>query len=307
MKLDYEGLMALAAVVRAGSFDGAAASLGVTQSAISQRIKQLEDRLGATLIIRGRPSTATEEGLLLCQHLETVSLLEEEMFGRLTGESAVGKETVTVRVCVNNDSLATWFPAVISQLSAQTRIRLEIVADDQEFTEERLRSGDALAVVTSNEKPIPGSRSVSLGHMEYMAVCTPSFFRAHFCDGVTLTGLSEAPCIIFDRKDSLPGSWVLRTYSEVPDMDKNFVPSFEGHLICCLQDIGWAMMPTMTVGPRVQSGHLRELIPGIRVAVPLYWQTRNQSSTILKTLTQFVQSIADQQMDVVANKRSISP
>ena len=292
MKLDYEGLIVLAAVVRTGSFEAAATALNVTQSAVSQRIKQLEERLGSALIIRGRPSKPTEEGLMLCQHLEYVTLLEEEMFERFSGSGSGSGGTVTVRISVNSDSLATWFPKVIRRLTEETRIRLEVVPDDQEFTEDRLRSGDALAVITSSDKPIPGSSNVPLGAMEYMAVATPDFMQEYFPTGAAGEALSNAPCITFDRKDSLPAQWILLNQSDVPDLDTHFVPSFEGHLLCCKESIGWAMMPTMTVGKLVDKGELCELKPGVRVRVPLFWQMRNQTSQILQTLTEFVESVA---------------
>ena len=44
--LDYASLSAVAAVVREGSFERAARALNVTTSAVSQRIKHLEERLG---------------------------------------------------------------------------------------------------------------------------------------------------------------------------------------------------------------------------------------------------------------------
>lgn len=48
-------LKALEAVVEAGSFEGAAARLSLTQSAVSQRIKALEDQLGAAVVVRASP------------------------------------------------------------------------------------------------------------------------------------------------------------------------------------------------------------------------------------------------------------
>lgn len=74
--LDYAALTALSEIIRRGSFDAAAAALGVTPSAISQRIKGLEERLGQVLIHRGPPATGTETGLRLMQHLDQVRLLE---------------------------------------------------------------------------------------------------------------------------------------------------------------------------------------------------------------------------------------
>ena len=60
--LDYAGLEALAAVVREGSFERAARKLHITPSAVSQRIKLLEERVGQVLVLRGQPCTGTEAG-----------------------------------------------------------------------------------------------------------------------------------------------------------------------------------------------------------------------------------------------------
>ena len=50
MRIDHAQLRALAAVIREGSFDRAAQSLNVTASAVSQRVKALEDRVGRLLV-----------------------------------------------------------------------------------------------------------------------------------------------------------------------------------------------------------------------------------------------------------------
>ena len=53
--LDYAALAALAAVIREGSFEKAAAALHVTPSAVSQRIRALEERVGCALVVRSQP------------------------------------------------------------------------------------------------------------------------------------------------------------------------------------------------------------------------------------------------------------
>ncbi len=178
MEIHYDSLAALAAVVREGSFDSAARSLDVTQSAVSQRIKMLEEKVGTVLIIRRRPCVSTEAGLRLCQHFEQVSLLQyelEERLGSLTED--VELHQATIRISVNSDSLATWFPNVIKRATDELNIRFEIIPDDQEHTEQSLKSGEALAVVTAIEKPVQGCRRISLGAMEYKAVATNEFIR----------------------------------------------------------------------------------------------------------------------------------
>jgi DNA-binding transcriptional LysR family regulator len=60
--LDYALLAALAAVIRTGSFEQAAQQLHVTPSAVSQRVKLLEERLGTILVVRGTPCVGTPRG-----------------------------------------------------------------------------------------------------------------------------------------------------------------------------------------------------------------------------------------------------
>ena len=70
---DYQAIAALAAVVHTGSFDKAAQQLGVTASAISQRIKLLEERMGSVLVVRAQPCYPTPTGKRLVQHAEQVA------------------------------------------------------------------------------------------------------------------------------------------------------------------------------------------------------------------------------------------
>lgn len=294
MDFDYDALAVLSAVVRSGSFEAAAKSLNVTQSAISQRIKQLEKKTGSILILRGRPCVATEEGLLLCRHVEEVALLEHELREQLAERSkfAIKSMPVTMRISVNSDSLATWFPEVVNRAATELNLRLEVIPDDQEFTEERLRSGDALAIVTSSEETVPGCQSILLGEMEYMAIASPDYVKKYLSDKIDAFSLARAPSIQFDRKDTLPMQWVEKAFGRRERLSAHQMPSYEGHLVCCLKSIGWAMMPTITVGPMVDEGKLSELLPGIRLSVPLYWQCRANSSGGLKKLNDVVTGVA---------------
>lgn len=294
MDYDYDSLVVLAAVVRTGSFEAAATSLNVTQSAVSQRIKQLEEKVGSILVQRGRPCVATDDGLLLCQHVEQVTLLQHELSDHLAARGASsGSAAVSVRIAVNSDSLATWFPEVIERALNELNLLLEIIPDDQEFTEERLRSGDALAIVTSNNKPIPGCLTVPLGAMEYMAVASQKFADQHLAGGNTQSNVAKAPSIQFDRKDTLPQQWMMLAFGNTGKLTSHYIPSYEGHLLACQRGIGWAMMPSVTVDPLIETGALLELVPEIRVRTPLHWQSRSQSSATLTRLSQIVSDVAE--------------
>jgi len=291
MDFDYESLTVLSAVVRTGSFETAAKSLNVTQSAVSQRIKNLEEKVGSLLIIRGRPCTPTEEGLLLCQHGEQVTLLRHELSERLSGP--VGESSAIVRIAVNNDSLATWFPKVVERAADELNLLLDIIPDDQEFTNGLLRSGDVSAVISSSDIPIPGCDFYHLGDMEYLAVASARYTERFLADGATLANVASAPSIRFDRKDTLPHQWLDVAFGKSAVLSSHFIPSYEGHLRCCRLGIGWAMMPREAVAGLIESGELAEVVPNARVRVPLFWHTRSQSSRILQTLSEIVLQVAE--------------
>jgi LysR family transcriptional regulator (chromosome initiation inhibitor) len=66
----------LAAVVQEGGFELVAQTLFITQSAISQRIKQLEAQLGQPVLIRSIPPSVTTLGQKLHNHWQQVEQLE---------------------------------------------------------------------------------------------------------------------------------------------------------------------------------------------------------------------------------------
>lgn len=75
---DYRTLQALDAVIRERGFERAAQKLCITQSAVSQRIKQLENMFGQPLLVRTVPPRPTEQGQKLLALLRQVELLEDE-------------------------------------------------------------------------------------------------------------------------------------------------------------------------------------------------------------------------------------
>lgn len=64
--LPLDQLRTLAAVIDAGTLDAAAQSLRLTPSAVSQRLKALEQGAGRVLVQRTKPARATESGSCCC-------------------------------------------------------------------------------------------------------------------------------------------------------------------------------------------------------------------------------------------------
>lgn len=294
LRYDYDSLAVLSAVVREGSFEAAAKSINVTQSAISQRIRQLEEKVGAVLVARGRPCVPTDAGLQLCRHFEQVALMQQELGERMSTLIGGGASTTaTIRIAVNNDSLATWFPSVIYRATQELAVRVDILPDDQEHTEDSLKSGDALAAVTSLETPVQGSRRISLGSMDYIAVAAPEIYHTRFARGVSLETLRGVPCLAFNRKDTIQAQWMTLCFGEAIPLSTNFVPSYEGYMSCCLNGTAWGLVPrTPRVNKLIADGALFEMSPGKEVKISLHWQATNQPSAILSRLAEIVQEEA---------------
>jgi LysR family transcriptional regulator, chromosome initiation inhibitor len=287
--VDYDAIAILAAVVREGSFDAAAKSMNVSQSAVSQRIKQLEEKVGVVLVVRGRPCLPTDAALQFCRHLDQVVLLQHELDGRM--QALIGgndTQRATIRLGVNNDSLATWFPRLIRRATQELGVRFDILPDDQEHTEVSLKSGDALAVITTLETPVQGCRRISLGSMDYIAVASPELFQREFAKGVSLDTLRESTCLAFNRKDTLPDQWMKLCFGGSVPVSTHFVPSYEGYLSCCLNGAGWGLMPRISTFPYIKGGELVELSAGRDVRISLHWQASMQSSEILVRLGDLV-------------------
>ena len=288
--LDYAAFRAVAMVVQTGSFEKAAMALRVTPSAISQRVKQLEERLGAVLILRGQPCTATEKGEWVCRHMEHVGMLEMELFDQLPALIAPDEpgQRVTLHIATNADSLGTWFVNAISGFTTDTNYLLNIAVDDQEHTADWLQRGRVLAAVTSLEKPVQGCRVVPLGALRYHATASPDFMTRYFENGVTKARLSEAPALTFGQKDRLQSTWLAQQFGADLVYPTHWLPSTQAFVDAALVGMGWGMNPHLLVKDHLASGRLMELVPETPLDIPLYWQVNRLAADRLKPLTQAI-------------------
>lgn len=292
--LDYSALSALAAVVREGSFERAARVLHVTPSAISQRVRLLEERAGCALVIRDQPCRATEAGRRLCQHVDQVRLLEHELQGALPALAPEGVARVALPIAVNADSLATWLAPALAQFGADNSVLMEVVVDDQDHTAAWLRSGTVLAAVTGAAHPASGCNSRALGAMRYVAAASPSYVKKYFADGVGAGTLAQAPSLTFNAKDELQARWAARLCHRQVELPRHALPSPQAFVTAALAGMGWGMHAQSLIAAHLASGALVELVPGTPLDVPLYWQHARAASGVLDRLSAAVMAAADQ-------------
>ena len=260
MKLDGQQLTAFAAVIELGSFDAAADRLHVTPSAISQRIKGLEQRVGQVLVVREKPCRATAAGIPLLRLAAQTAMLESEALAETAGGST---ERTRIAIAVNADSMATWFNAVFDRLPG---VLFDIRIEDQDHSAQLLREGAVMGAVTTERAPVPGCRVQSLGVMRYVPVAAAEYVREHLPDGFTAAAAAMAPSLAWNRDDALQDNLIRRAFRRPIGRPVHYVPTAEGFGAAVRAGLGWGMYPEQLVNADFVQ------ITDVHLDVPLYWQ-----------------------------------
>ncbi|VEF25732.1 OriC replication inhibitor [Shewanella baltica] len=286
--LEYANLKALAVVVSEGGFDRAAKVLHITQSAVSQRIRQLEEKVGQSLLIRSNPVVATPTGKRLLRHYSQVQLLESELRAEMDADDP--NHPTTVRIAVNADSLATWFLPALAGMFSRHAWLLELIVDDESYTHHLLKNGEAVGCVTTTEVPMAGCSSEFLGTMEYLCVATPEFAARYFSEpsdtpslsdtssfnAINQAQLEKAPAVVFSTKDKLHEKFLAQYFNMTPGQWwQHTIPSSESFLEAINLSLGYGLVGHLQAKPLIDRGILIELTPERRMRVPLFWQHWN--------------------------------
>ena len=266
-RVDYRGLAALDAVIEYGSFDKAAAALAITQSAVSQRLRMLENAAGELLVVRSQPPLPTAAGQRLIAHYRQVRLLESALDQR-PGDSGTPPE---IAIAVNADSAATWLQEAVSPLMLGGACMLQIRIDDQDHTLTMLREGRVIGCVTSETTQVPGTTATPLGVMRYLCVAAPEFAGRWFPDGMTAQAVQQAPALNFDRKDMLQTRFIARQTGYTGRYPHHALSSSDGYVRFVEAGFGYGMLPTLQCARQLAAGTLVDLAPGQWLEVPLVW------------------------------------
>jgi DNA-binding transcriptional LysR family regulator len=171
MSLSSSHLDAFVEVARSSSFSRAATILLVTQSALSQRIKNLETELGHALFIRESTKLRlTPAGEELLQYCKNRSSLENECLARiqdphtkeLTGSVRIGAYSSVMRSLV--------MPSLQSLVASSPRLKLELMTRELRELPQLLRSGEADYVLWDRPVDRSGVESELLGSEELVMV-----------------------------------------------------------------------------------------------------------------------------------------
>ncbi len=282
--LDYKLIEAIAMVIEEGGFDKAAQKLNLTQSAVSQRVRMLEEQTGRILLTRSNPPVPTPAGRQFLKHFLQVKRLEDDLGSILS--SATDKKTESLSIGLNADSLETWFVDAIDPFLKDNPITLDIKVDDQEETHKMLKNGEVAGCISSRKMPVQGCTVTHIGTMTYRLVATPCFINYFFPEGLTPEAVKYAPAVIFNRKDNLHSTLLEKIFNKlIKDIPAHYIPSTEKFAEFILNGHAYGVIPDEQSKELIRQGRFVDLAPEIYIPVDLYWHCWNLKSELLDKFT----------------------
>jgi LysR family transcriptional regulator, chromosome initiation inhibitor len=279
--LDYKLVEAFAAVLEERGFARAAERLFITQSAVSQRIKQLEDEIGRALIVRETPPRATPAGERLLRHYRQVAGLEEETIGDLGIHKRGGFRHLPI--AVNADCLSVWLLDAIAPFLREASITLEIHVGDQDSNLRFLQSGMVAGCVSSQRMAMQGFTSTRIGSVRYLLCASPAFMKTWFKDGFNRESASRAPVIHFSRDDQIQYRSLMKLFGRPQVLPPaHYIPSAEKFNEGVYLGLGYATIPEVQALPAIRKGRIVEIDPKGRLDTALYWYRWSRSSDLLQ-------------------------
>ncbi|NVD05624.1 LysR family transcriptional regulator ArgP [Vibrio sp. JPW-9-11-11] len=290
--LDYRWIEALEAVVKAGSFERAAQSLYVSQSAISQRVKQLEKFLAQPVLVREQPPRPTLIGQKLLGFYQRVQLLETELIPELGSDSQ--EKVQRISIATNADSLATWLLPALAPIMKSHRVEFNFVVFPEARTLNKLKNGEVVGALSMEPRAMAGCEAQYLGRMDYVCVSSPEFAEHYFPNGVDRAALQSAPAVSFDHYDPLHRDFLTQHFHIEPDtIAHHHVASSEAFVNLALMGCAYCLIPKLQIERELASGQLVDLMPGFFMSFEIYWHHWQLETGLLKTITQSILAHTD--------------
>lgn len=251
----------LRAVAATGSFTKAAEMLGIHQTAVSHRIKTLEDQLGVRLFDRTtRKVNQTEAGRILCEAATTASASFEQALERLRLRAVGGR----IRLSLPSSLATKWlFPALPRARAADLEISLEVGDDLQD-----LRANELDAAIRYGIGPYPGLHSVRLAPSFLQPVVGQSYRpeMKDFRDAVSLRDLA----FLEDRRGAGDGTgYCWRDYFAGMGIDDRGVvidqmfDRADLMMQAAVSGMGIGLGRTLLIEQDIEAGYLRSFGPPI--------------------------------------------
>lgn len=214
--IENSQLMALLAIDQTGSFSKAAEKLQVTQSAVSQSIKNLEAKLNLTLVIRDKKELQlTLEGKKLCELGENFVSDYEDLLQSFYQDrhQLVGEYNIGTLDGIGKSYVAKHF---LKFLKDFPDISLKVFLEQPESLLSKYKKQMLQALILP-EHLIPGSMEKHELFDEYLCfVVHPDLLRGENLSEIEFSQIKKIPFIFFEDHDPNFSQWARSKYKQVP-------------------------------------------------------------------------------------------
>jgi DNA-binding transcriptional LysR family regulator len=272
--MEFDQLRTFLAVHEHKSFVRAGQALHVGQSTVSFHVKALEQRVGATLLERGRGAVeATAAGRILLPYAERIIALVDEAAARLrAGESGEVGKLVIAASTIPGEYLA---PALLAEFRRlHPRIRVEMDVSDSEKATSALLAREAdLALVGSKPRDRRLSSSVFASDEVVLVGPSPNPFAPR--GKLTLKELRDVPLILREQGSGTRGA-IARILPPVLSQQGERAPvlrvgSSEAAKRCVQHGLGLAFVSRQAVSGEIAAGLFQVVdLPGTPVRRTFY-------------------------------------
>jgi LysR family transcriptional regulator (chromosome initiation inhibitor) len=285
--LDYKLIHALDSIIQQQSFDKAAKALHMTQSAISQRIKQLEQLVAQPVLIRSHPLKATAIGQKLLVHFRQVRQLEYDLADEINHQDK-GK-SIPLSIAVNADSLASWFIPALAPLLKEYPLVLDLQVADESRTQELFKRGEVFSAISNQKQSISGCKVQRIGNVDYILCASPEFKEKYFPKGINAQALKIAPGIEFDQRDTMDIEYLAESYGVEPgSYPCHTIRSSEAFVSMAIEGLAYCLLPHTQANAYLSSGRLIDLAPKNHLKQTLYWHSWILEKGIYKKVSEHI-------------------
>ena len=257
----FGAIPAFVAVVKNGGFSAASRALGVSKSAVSKRINQLEDDLGVRLLYRTtRKLSLTAAGERSYEHAAEALLAAgqaEDAVAELQGEPQ-GKLKISSPMGFGRLHIA---PLIPKMLKRYPKLDIELIMDDR--TVDLVADGIDIAIRSSfGGLPDSGLVARKLAPLRQAIYASPTYAETHELPS-TPAELVEHNCILFSYSRDA-NVWTFEHGGETQSVEVSGtyrVNNSEAILMAIKEGVGVGRLPTFVAGPHLKSGELIDLFP----------------------------------------------
>ena len=262
--VDFKSIETFLWVVTLGSFRGAAQRLNTTQPAISQRIAQLERKMGVKLLNRDhRVASPTTSGRQLMVYAEKLIGLRSEMMAEVGDRSAMRG---VMRLGVAETIVHTWLSRLIKSVNtAYPNLSLEIEVDITPNLSARLLAQEIELAFVLGPLSVSSVRNRPLCDYPIGFLASPSLGLGN--GPLTVHDLAKFPIITFPRKTQ-PYEIVRSLFNrpDLPPIRLHASASLATVIHMAIEGLGIAVIPTAIVENELADGRLQLLSTDLKIS-----------------------------------------